>query len=451
MLAEISERARAASAGASSEVLAAAAQHTLDTVACISSGATHPLARDWLPLLPAFGCGEAALGAPGLWCLETAVEIDATLAHLDEFDALHSRAGVAPGAVVVPAALLLGATRPANGEAVARAIIAGYEAIVEVALRFGGATLYEAGWWPTALFGAIGSAAAAADLLGLAEAERVTALALAVAPLGGLLSSDELGAGHYLLCGSAAARGVWAANAAAAGLTASPSLLDRPAAAALGRSGLPASPAGCHLLEAAIKHWPCARPLHTALAALDELAAEDIAPAEGDSVCVALPTPLLRFVTAARLPAGPTEAAASAAVAVGGAVIGRARDPIWYRDVAAGRAALPDVAVELRSLPSLDAEFPARWGAQVTVRSRSGSVTRRSLSAPGDRDRPLSVGALRSKAGELMRMPADDPVLERLLRLAEEPDVAVLCSDLISDLSVARRCAITDTSKSLRW
>ena len=107
--------------------------------------------------------------------------------------------------------------------------------MVEAALRFGGAELYRAGWWPTALFGALGAAAAAAVCLSLDEATTVQALAIAAAPLGGLFSADEFADGHYLLVGQVAERGVWAARAAAAGCTASLTLLDAPAEAALGR------------------------------------------------------------------------------------------------------------------------------------------------------------------------------------------------------------------------
>jgi 2-methylcitrate dehydratase PrpD len=440
VLAELAERVHQAAIGASEETLTAAGRHALDTTACVVSGGTHPLAGRWLPLVPEVrSSGELAIGAPGPRSLETAVEIDATLAHLDEFDPLHTRAGVAPGAVVVPPALLVGAARGASGAAVARAILAGYEALVEAALRFGGARLYEAGWWPTALFGALGSAAAVAELLGLDQRARTVALALATSQLGGLLSGDELGHGHYLLCGTAARRGTWAAFAAQAGLTASGSLLDGPAAAALGRDPLPASDHDCHLLCTGLKSWPCARPLHTALAALDDLAAAGAVPVPGDTVGLALPTPLLRFVTAARQPAGAAAAAASAAVAVAGSAVGRARDPGWYRDIGQGRSPLPDITVELTAVPSLDAEFPARWGAEVTLRPRHGSIVKaRSLVAPGEPERPLPTDTLIAKASQLLRIDPEAPVLHRLLALSGEPDISRLRTDLLTAMPGSR-------------
>ncbi len=403
---ELADRALTAATAADRAVLDAAARQVLDIVACVASAASHPLAGRWIPLLSGLPGGVAARGAPGTWPLETAVEIDATLAHVDEFDPLHGPAGVAPGAVVVPAALHIGAALDADGERVLRAVVAGYEAVCEAALRYGGPALYAAGWWPTALFGALGSAAATAVLLDLDRATTATALAIAAAPLGGLLGAGDLGDAHYLLCGRAAAHGVRAARGAAAGLTGSLSLLDGPATAALGRAPGPPAPPRPHLTGTSLKSWPCARPLHTALAALAELADAGIVPRDGERVRIALPAAALRFVTADRAPRGPVEAAASAAVAVAGAVAGRAQDPGWYRDPG------PPADVELRADAGLDAEFPRRWGAIVTVAGHS----RRVLVAPGDPDRPLDDAALRAKAIGLL---GTDSGIDDVLGLGE--------------------------------
>ncbi|QJY48226.1 MmgE/PrpD family protein [Pseudonocardia broussonetiae] len=424
LLTDLSARARAAARDADALVLAEAARHVLDTAACVASGSTHPLAARWVPLLPTAPDGVAALGAPGAWAVETAVEIDATLAHVDEFDPLHGPAAVAPGAVVVPAALHVGRALGASGPDVLRAVVAGYEAVAEASLRFGGPALYRAGWWPTALFGALGAAAATALLLDLDGPATTTALALASAPLGGLLSADDLGDAHYLLCGRAAAHGVRSARGAAAGLTGSATLLD---AGPPGPPGPPSPPGPPHLVGTALKSWPCARPLHTALAALEELGADG---ADGP-VRIALPTAALRFVTGERQPSGPAEAAASAAVAVAGARAGRARDPGWYRDPGAA------ADVVLDTDPDLDAAFPARWGAVVTV----GGVSRRVLVAPGDPDRPLSAGALRAKASRLLGTARDDPRTTAVLGLAGAPLVAPVLDGLLAAAGPARPAA----------
>ncbi|WP_432837753.1 MmgE/PrpD family protein [Dactylosporangium sp. CA-092794] len=401
-----------------------AALHLLDTVGCIAGAAGHPTATRLGGLPPAAG-PHRTLG--GHHSLGRAVLVEATLAHLDEFDALHPAAAVAPAAVVVPTALLVAADVDAPGERLLAAVLAGYETVVEAALRFGGAALYASGWWPTAVFGPLGAAAATAVLLDLSPARHREALSLAAAGLGGLLSADRLGDAHYLLTGQAAARGAEAAYLARAGAGGSPALLDAPAAAALGRapaapspagpspagpspaapSPAAPSPAGPHLLGTALKAYPCARPLHAALDALRQLAGDGVDLAAAREVRVALPPPLLRFVTADPAPPGPAEAAASAAVAVAALLRGRADDPAAYRD--GGPPTGPPVS--LAGDETLLTAFPAHWGAEVTVSTVDGAVLRRRvLDAPGDPARPLDATAVRAKF---------DRQVPRAARLAE--------------------------------
>jgi 2-methylcitrate dehydratase PrpD len=361
--------------------------HVLDTLGCMASGRGAPLAARLARLAP-----RGSLLTRG------------TLAHVDEFDALHGPAAVVPSAVVVPTAWALAP----DGRRLADAVVAGTEVVVEAALRFGGARLYAAGWWLTALFGALGAAAAAAVCLSLDRATTEQALALAAAPLGGLFSTDGFADGHYLLVGQAAEHGVWATRAAAAGCTASATLLDDPAA--LGPVA-PSTAPGPHLHDVAFKAWPCARPLHAVLAALGELVATGITPSEVPSVEVGLPSAALRFVSADPRPAGPAEAAASAAVAVAGFLRGRADDPRWFRSPE------PGPEVRLAAIPELDAHFPRRWAAEVVV----GGVRRRVLAAPEP-----SRAQRAAKAARLLGVATDDPLLARLRGVATCTDLDAL-------------------------
>ncbi|MPZ83608.1 MAG: hypothetical protein GEV28_25735, partial [Actinophytocola sp.] len=104
VLFELVERGRDVATRAGRGTLAAVGRQVLDTVACVASGGSHPLATRWVPLLPRGG-DAVSLAAGGDLDLVTAVAADATLSHVDEFDPLHAAAAVAPGAVVVPAAL----------------------------------------------------------------------------------------------------------------------------------------------------------------------------------------------------------------------------------------------------------------------------------------------------------------------------------------------------------
>ncbi|MEJ2869854.1 MmgE/PrpD family protein [Actinomycetospora sp. OC33-EN08] len=392
---ELASRARAAADDADAATRREAGRQVLDVLGCLASGASHPLARAWLPLVGEDPDGVALPGVPGRRRPEDAVEVGGVLAHLDELDPLHGPSAMASGAVVVPTVLAL--ADGITGEQLARAVVAGYEAGAEASLRFGGPALYATGRWPTAVFGPLAAAAAAAVLLDLDEAGTTTALALASTSLGGLLSADVLGHGHYLLGGTAARAGLRAALGARAGLTASTTLLDGPGAVALGRVPDPPSGTGPHLAATGSKRWPCSRPLQSVLAALDELADRGVRPDDGDVVTVALPTAARAFVTATETPDDPTTAAASATVAVRGHALGRADDPGWFREVAAGLARGPRTGVQLTGSADLDAAFPARWGAHVEVRGATATC----LVPPGHPDRPLSDDVLLARTAAL--------------------------------------------------
>lgn len=375
-LADLAARAARAPRAASGDARRLAALHVLDTIGCVVSGATHPIAES-----AARHYGDSLRDRVLRWSAQ---------AHLDEFDALHAEAAVVPAAVVVPAALLVAEREGRPGAAVIDAVLAGYEAVVEAGLRFGGASLYGAGWWPTALFGPLGAAAATAVLLDLDEEQSVSALALAAAGLGGLLSTGSFGEAHYLLPGRAAADGVEAAYLARAGATGSPALLDGPAALALGRPPGPASPVeGVHLERCGFKPYPCARPLH---AVIDALLALDVRNAA--QVEVALPAGLMSFVNADREVPGPAEASAGAAFAVAAVLSGVPEDVSTFR-----RARLPAGVppTTLTPDPELDALLPGHWAARVTIETPSGRSSHRVVDALGSPARPLSPEAVLRK------------------------------------------------------
>jgi 2-methylcitrate dehydratase PrpD len=371
---ELAERGRRAASSSDRRARDCATLHLLDTIGCQISGAGHPLARQldrWLTRDENESQWQRLLVA-------------ATLTHVDEFDSIHGKSAVLPCATVVPAAIDVAAQLGRSGRELIDAVLAGSEVCIEAGLRFGGAYLYSRGWWPTALFGGLGAAAAASVLLDLNRADTATALALCASGLGGLLSEDTLGAGHYLLVGRAAADGVGAAFAARAGLTASLSLLDGPAGSAFGLpAGEPTRSEAAHLLTADFKLYPCARPLHPVISLLEALMADGVDLSAARLIVVSLPTPVHRFVTTERRPAGPTEAAASLSCAIDAVIAGVAWSPEFYREIR--EATGP--AVRLESLAELDAQYPQHWGAHVVVVHPSGEmVSRTALDGPGQYD-----------------------------------------------------------------
>lgn len=172
----------------------------LDWLACAVGGLAEPAAR------------SAREAGDGLLDRVTAA---GTAGHALDFDDTYLPGIAHLSAPTAPAALVLGAERGASaGEALA-AYAAGFEAAGALA-RAGHPTLYDGGWHPTAVCGALGAAVTASRLLELsAEAER-SAAALALLRAAGLRSAFG-SAGKSLQVGMAAATGTAAARLAAAG------------------------------------------------------------------------------------------------------------------------------------------------------------------------------------------------------------------------------------------
>jgi 2-methylcitrate dehydratase PrpD len=156
--------------------------------------------------------------------VEQAALLNGAMAHALDFDDVHMAVPGHPTVSIGPTVLALGEWRGTSG----REIITSFAAGVEMACRVGlmtGPSHYAHGWHPTATVGAIGAAAAAANLLGLDADRTAHALGIAATQAAGLKSvfgtmCKPMHAGH------AAATGVQAARLAARGFTSNPAILD---------------------------------------------------------------------------------------------------------------------------------------------------------------------------------------------------------------------------------
>jgi 2-methylcitrate dehydratase PrpD len=165
----------------------------LDWLACTVRGRSEPAAR----AAAAAGDPVVALGTAG---------------HVLDYDDTYLPGIAHLSAPTAPAALALGAEEGASVDDVLAAYAEGFEAMGALAAA-GHPSLYDRGWHPTAVCGAVGAAVACARLLG---ADRETAAALAALRASGLraaFGSD----GKSIQVGYAAATGATAARLAAAG------------------------------------------------------------------------------------------------------------------------------------------------------------------------------------------------------------------------------------------
>jgi 2-methylcitrate dehydratase PrpD len=324
---------------------------------------------------------------------------------LSEVDDIHLAAMITPGAIVVPAALIIAASLPdADPAELPAAIVGGYEAMIRLGAAIDGPSVLYRGIWPSYFAAPFGAAAVAARLMRLGEGRTAHALATA-------LIMAAPGTGHHaaattarwLAVGHAAARGLQAAKAAQAGFTSDLKIADgeflkniyglTPNAAVLG-GGL----GELALRQVSYKPWCAARQTMAATQALKELLAEGVEPQSIARIGVAVLPPHLKMidhgVTAgdrfSHLTSAPYQMALAALSP--DAAYGLTPGPLSPAVSAfMGR-------IKVRAEESLlAAGYPQSWAAHVTVATSSRRHERTVTNVPGDPARAFSEDDLREK------------------------------------------------------
>ena len=189
-----------------------------------------------------------------------------TAGHVLDFDDTYAPGLAHLSAPTAPAALLLDAELDATVGDVLAGHAAGFEAMGALA-RASHPALYERGWHPTAVCGAVGAAVSAARLLGAGAEATDTATRLALVRAGGLRRAFGSDA-KALQVGAAAAAGVTAARLAVAGATATQDLATGPGGFEQAFGGRWARPDGeAAVAENWIKAYPCCLQTHSPIEA----------------------------------------------------------------------------------------------------------------------------------------------------------------------------------------
>ncbi|HEY4348617.1 MAG TPA: MmgE/PrpD family protein [Gaiellaceae bacterium] len=217
-------------------------------------------------------------------------------ARATEADDIHVRSCCTVGGVVVPATVLA-----ARGpDDLVAGVVAGYEAMVRLALAIDGAALVYRGVWTSLLCAPVGVAAAVARARGLSAERTRSALALAVSRA--VASAPEAGAGappRWWAIGTAAADGLLAADAAAVGVSAAPESVAMPVPCDAERLLEPLAPAA--VLDVDTKAFPGAR---QSLAAVQAALAVAVGqePDTIERVAIGVPAQVLAMVDRSRTP-----------------------------------------------------------------------------------------------------------------------------------------------------
>lgn len=197
----------------------------IDTAACVLAGRAEPVTHriaQWAGAQSTRPASSSLLFGPERADAETAALVNAAAGHALDFDDV----GLAghPSVVLVPALLAEQERTGATGFALVQAYAKGYAVWGELQRRMK-VSLHARGWHPSAVFGAVASAAAVAALRRLDEREFRDALGIAASLAGGVVANFG-SMTKPLQVGRAAQAGLHAAALAQAGVDASADALD---------------------------------------------------------------------------------------------------------------------------------------------------------------------------------------------------------------------------------
>ncbi|MGI5460376.1 MmgE/PrpD family protein [Streptomyces sp. CA-249302] len=374
---------------ATPEDLALADRALADTLSVALAARTHPLHAVTAPLPDA-----------ARW---------AAMAHVLDFDDLHTDTTTHISVVTVPAVLAVGGD--------ARAYLAGAGVMARLGAMLGW-DHYAAGWHATCTAGAPAAAVAAGIALGLDTDGLATAMALAVPAAGGL--QEAFGThGKSLQVGFAADAGVRAARLARAGASAEPRALEAWLELVGGTptTDFPAEPAIPGGL--AVKLFPCCYAMQRPIAALR--AVRDQVRGEVTGVTVTTPAGTVQPLVHDR-PSTGLEGKFSLPYAVAAALLDDCPGFDSFTDAAVRRPEAQKL-VDLVRVELLPGEVATLLDGQVAVSVESaggGEVYTELAVPPGAPERPLSAGDLRAKAAACG---ADVPALLHGLTWASARDV----------------------------
>jgi 2-methylcitrate dehydratase PrpD len=396
----------------------------LDTLACAASGMSAPEVRHLAETMAHRTPGPIRLPglSGGVGVLEGSFLLTMAACWDEACEGL-ARAHGRPGLHAVPAAAVLGSGAQATLRQVLSALIWGYE----VGGRAGEAMRIEPGLHVDGSWGAIGSAAAAARVMGLELPMIKTAVAIAASQIsmGIFLPVHQGRTSRNTYAAMGTQHGIWSASAAEAGVTAPEGAFATSRDLGfLKQPELPAQmkkPSGFFLLEGYLKPFAGARHVHYPAAGALRYRAQHGAPSPGDieEIRIRLYPEALRYC-GNRAPNTAIQAQFSVTWGAAFALLKGGLGPEAYHDE---NLADPEIRnLESRIVTEETDQFTHR-GCEVQVKTAAGwhHVTVEEIS--GDPERPLTRREVQTKARRYL-----SPTLTR--NAAEKLITTILQGDL---------------------
>ena len=354
--------------------------------------------------------GPARLALGRQATVRAAALINGTAAHAAEVDDSYREAMYHPGAATISAALAVAQSVGASGPQFLKAVVLGYEVSTRIGVVMGRAHYKH--WHNTGTMGAFGAASAAGHLLGLNETSFAHALAIAATFAAGLQQAFRLESmAKPLHAGRAAEAGVLAAQLAHGGMRSSLDVLE-------GESGLGVAMGDgprwtgigdtlgqdFHITRLTFKnHIGCGHTFPAIDGALALQRLYGFSHADIDTVHLGVYQPTLDIAPHVD-PQTADQARFSlhymvASALVHGSVRLSAFEPQRLNDPATRRL-MARISKALD--PEVDAGFPARRAARVSIRLRDGcTFTHWQSDRKGDPELPLTDADLEGKLIEL--------------------------------------------------
>ncbi len=399
-----------------SEIIDAAKLHILDTLGCLLAGARLEPGRLAYALAEAIGGTDSAstlLGTPRRSSYLGAVGAMSAAAHCGEMDDIHGEAGTCVGAMIVPALIATAEKYHATGRRFLEAAIAGYETIVRVGLSIDAPRLFARGWWPSAICGAFGVAAACAKFLDRPAEKTANALGIASLLAGGMITGGNEGAtARHLAFGHAAQNGALAALAAERGFTGPKRALEDPRGFCLTLCEKPRweylrDLDSFHLPEVAFKPYPCARQLHAGVEALLALLrAHALSPGVIETIDLAVPTAHVAMLNRPTITASHAATAGSGQYVMAVTALRGKIDLASFKAAFLGSEQVQGLMKRVRvcAAADLDQYFPKHWAGRVTIRIAGGaSFTREVIIPKGESGHPMTREEIEEKFLSLAR------------------------------------------------
>ena len=369
---------------------------------------TTIMSRSVLPIAPT---GQSQVVTSEILCdPRTAALINGTASHVAEIDDIYRDGLYHPGAPTIAAVFALAHHLGSSGSDVLRAVTMGYEVGCRIAAAVSPA--HYKYWHTTGTVGAIGSAAACAELLRLDAAAFTDALATSITLASGLqqaFRSDSMS--KPLHSGRAAESGVLAALSASQGFTGAADILEGDAGFGVAMSsGAP----GAELLTGlgtqwcinniTVKNHFCCGHTFAAIDAALELRAQGITAEQIDRITIDTYQAATE-VAGIMQPSSLFEAKFSLSYTVAmGLLRGAVRRQAFTEEAMADPMLQRLISItEVRVDPELDAHYPRQRRARVTITDTSGHThSHQRNTRKGDPDDPLTDDEVDAKFVELV-------------------------------------------------